>query len=186
MKGKTLFSREHLRHHADTTYFAPDRLKALMAAPILALAAVASVWLAGWLDGLAFWGGLTAMYLLYERLHRRTHTHAPRGAYSRWTRKHHMAHHFNCPKMNHGVTSPLWDLVFGTFERVDVVRVPAKHAPHAMAWLLDPATGDVRPEYQRDYVVRGPAKRTGTAPASAPAPADGPGAAAAVGAPAGA
>jgi hypothetical protein len=38
--------------------------------------------------------------------------------------------------MNHGVTSPLWDIVFRTYERPVVVRVPRRHAPK-LPWLLD-------------------------------------------------
>ena len=53
---------------------------------------------------------------------------------------------------NQGVTTPVWDLVFGTYERVErPVRVPRRLA---MVWLLD-EHGDVRPEYALDYVVVG-------------------------------
>ena len=54
---------------------------------------------------------------------------------------------------NHGVTSPLWDRVFGTLEVPDVIRVPRRHA---MAWLTD-AGGTVLPEYAARYVLVGPA-----------------------------
>ena len=35
MKGKTLFSREHLAHHADSHYFSPNWLKVVMSIPPL-------------------------------------------------------------------------------------------------------------------------------------------------------
>ena len=44
--------------------------------------------------GVACTLGFVAMYLLYEVLHRRAHTHPPRGFYSRMMRKHHFFHHF--------------------------------------------------------------------------------------------
>ena len=134
------FGSEHQAHHADTRYFTPTRRKLKTAA--VALPALALV------TGPSFALGFGAAYTLYEIVHRRTHTHAPRHAYARWARKHHLHHHFESPRSNHGVTSPLWDLVFGTHQRPDRIRVPRRHAP---SWLLDPETGEVRSEHARDY-----------------------------------
>ncbi len=52
---------------------------------------------------------------------------------------------------NHGVTSPFWDHVFGTFVAVDVVRVPRRLA---MRWLIDD-DGAVLPEYADRYEIIG-------------------------------
>jgi hypothetical protein len=52
---------------------------------------------------------------------------------------------------NHGVTSPLWDWVFATSRLVPVVVVPNKLA---LAWLLDAATGDLKPEYAGIFRLR--------------------------------
>ena len=58
---------------------------------------------------------------------------------------------------NHGVTSPVWDLVFGTYVRVDgPIRVPRRMA---MVWLVDD-DGTVRPEYAADYAVVGGRRAT--------------------------
>jgi 4-hydroxysphinganine ceramide fatty acyl 2-hydroxylase len=66
-------------------------------------------------------------------------------------RRHHFHHHFGHPTANHGVTSPIWDMVFGTYERVDgPLRVPRRLA---MVWLVD--DGQVRPEYADDYALAG-------------------------------
>lgn len=94
--------------------------------------------------------GFSVMYTAYELIHRRPHTHAPRGWYSRWTRRHHFLHHYGSPRKNHGVTSPIWDIVFRTYEKPSLVRVPPKHAP---AWLMDEQTGEVRSEYAADYEI---------------------------------
>ncbi|MCA9520949.1 MAG: sterol desaturase family protein, partial [Myxococcales bacterium] len=149
-KGKNDFSREHLMHHARKDYFAPTGKKLQTAVPVLSLLGLVSVLLVGWVAGLAFIVGFAATYTGYEVLHYRLHVAPPSGWYSRWARKHHFSHHFNCPKSNHGVTSPIWDIVFRTYERPRVVRVPRKMA---MDWLLDDE-GRLRAEFSADYDVR--------------------------------
>lgn len=152
MKGKTPFSREHLAHHADSSYFAPSWKKALAAAPVLTALGFGAVAVAGLAPGLVFTLSFAVTYLAYEVLHRRIHTHAPRNAYGRWARRHHLYHHHKSPRANHGVTSPVWDLVFGTWRRPPArLRVPRKQA---MPWLVD-AAGDVRPEHAGDYELAG-------------------------------
>ena len=54
---------------------------------------------------------------------------------------------------NHGVSSPLWDLVFGTWDRATPVRIPRKRAPE---WLVG-SDGEIRPEYADHFVLVGPA-----------------------------
>ncbi len=83
-------------------------------------------------------------------LHRREHTHAGFGWYGRWSRRHHFAHHYSDARFNHGVTTPLWDLVFRTYRPVHTIRVPAKFV---MPWLKDPATGQVRPEFAQTFTT---------------------------------
>ncbi len=143
-----LFATEHIRHHSQGDYFAPSYKKALAALAVLLVFAPVSSLAVGGLRGALFSGAFTAMYLTYEWLHRRAHTHAGIGAYGRFLRRHHFHHHFGNPKSNHGVTSPVWDWVFGTLEPPLRVRVPANLA---MAWLLDPQTGDVRVEHADGY-----------------------------------
>ena len=145
------FTVEHLRHHATTSYFSPTAKKAVAAVGTLAAVAPLAILVTGAGRGIAFAVGVVLMYVAYEVVHRRAHTHAPRGPYSRWVRRNHFTHHFLTPRMNHGVTSPIWDHVFRTHEPLGVVRVPAKHA---MPWLLDPATGAVRAELAADYQLQ--------------------------------
>ena len=102
---------------------------------------------------LSYVAGFGITYASYEILHRRTHTHAPTDSYGRWARKHHLSHHFANPSTNHGVTSPIWDLVFGTYVDHGKMRVPRRHAP---LWLLD-ESGQVKPEYTDLYEVAGAA-----------------------------
>ena len=139
--ARNAFSKEHLKHHATVTYFAPGWKKALVAVAAFTVAAA--------LAGAGFALGFAAMYVTYEWVHRRLHTHAGLNAYGRWARRHHLHHHFSRPRLNHGVTSPLWDWVFGTLEVPDVVSVPRRNA---LPWMLD-ATGDLRPGLGREYVL---------------------------------
>jgi len=142
------FAAEHVLHHSRGNYFAPAWKKALSAVLFAALLAVPSVALAGTLAGSCFVTGLIAMYIAYEALHRRDHTHPGSGAYMRFLRRHHFYHHFTDPSFNHGVTTPVWDWVFGTLRAPGLIRVPPKLA---MAWLCDPRTGDVHPAYAGHY-----------------------------------
>lgn len=149
-KGRNPFRVEHVQHHATTHYFAPTLKKAMVAAPVIAVAWTGLAFLLGAVEGSAYALGLSTMYVAYEVAHRRAHTHPPTGPYSRWLRRNHFHHHFKNPRANHGVTSPIWDRVFGTHEEPVQIRVPEKHS---MTWLVDPATGEVRDEFAADYVI---------------------------------
>ena len=142
-RGRNEFSREHLKHHARGHYFASGKKKAAAAIPVILALAGVSALAFGVRGGLSFTLGFSAAYVAYEVLHRRLHTHAPWGPYGRWARRHHFHHHFMDPKRNHGVTSPLWDWILGTYTRPGVIRVP-RH--QAMSWLAT--------EHEADYAVR--------------------------------
>jgi sterol desaturase/sphingolipid hydroxylase (fatty acid hydroxylase superfamily) len=88
------------------------------------------------------------MYFTYEVAHRRTHTHAPRGRYSRWTRRNHLLHHAGSPMRNFGVTTDWLDRLTGTHDAIpEPLRLSAKIAP---GWMLDP-DGTVKAEFAADY-----------------------------------
>jgi len=147
-KNRNFFAVEHVRHHATTTYFAPHWKKALAATIVGGAILPVAATIAGPKLGAAYTAGFVGAYLGYEMLHRLAHVSGPRTRYGRWMRKHHFHHHFKRPNMNHGVTSPLWDWAFGSYDAPDKVRVPTRHA---MPWLLDPQTGEVWPELRDDY-----------------------------------
>ena len=139
---KTPFGVEHVRHHIEGNYFAPTWKKVLFALAIGALLVP--------LAGVPYAAGLLASYALYEVLHRRYHTHAGFGAYGRWARRHHFHHHFVDGRTNHGVTSPVWDLVFGTYAPTSAIPGPRKLV---MPWLVD-ASGAIRAEHAGVYRLR--------------------------------
>lgn len=146
------FSVEHTRHHSEGAYFAPAWKKALVAIAIAGLTFALLALIVEEALAVGYTMGVVAMYVTYEVLHRRAHTHAGIGAYGRFRRRHHLYHHFGNPRTNHGVTSPVWDLVFGTYEPVTTVRVPAKLA---MPWLVDPHTGKVLERFAAHYRIVG-------------------------------
>ena len=150
---RTPFGVEHVRHHIEGNYFAPTWKKLLIAPVAAAILAVPATLLAGAALGAAYVAGLIGFYGVYEVLHRLEHVSPGLGPYGRWARRHHFTHHFVDARVNHGVTSPIWDVVFGTYRKVDVIPVPAKLC---MAWLRDPETGEVRAGLGKTYVIAKP------------------------------
>jgi sterol desaturase/sphingolipid hydroxylase (fatty acid hydroxylase superfamily) len=148
-RGRGLASREHLTHHADVTYFSPMSKKLVSAAATTAIAFPLASAIGGRRRAAAFTAGLIGTYGWYEVAHRRLHTHPPRGRYGRWARRHHLHHHFGAPMRNFGVTTPVWDRLFGSHDEVTTVSVPRRSAP---VWMLDPA-GKVRPRFADEYRV---------------------------------
>ena len=151
MRGRGLPSVEHLRHHADVTYFSPASKKLASAAGTTAVAYPAVTAVAGRRWATSFTSGLIAMYFGYEIAHRRIHTHPPRNRYGRWARRSHLHHHFGAPMRNFGVTTPMWDRLLGTYDEPGVVTVPRRMSP---VWLLDD-DGEMRAEFDADYRVKG-------------------------------
>lgn len=152
-RGKNYGSREHLRHHGsedtvlESWYLscAGVLLVSLGLIPFLGrLAGVADL---GWGVGI----GYLFAYGFYDLVHWRAHRRPYANRYEHLVRKHHFIHHFHAPLKNHGVTTPFWDHVFGTYVDVDVVRVPRRMA---MRWMVG-EDGEVLPEYRGTYELRG-------------------------------
>jgi sterol desaturase/sphingolipid hydroxylase (fatty acid hydroxylase superfamily) len=148
---KNPFGVEHVRHHIEGNYFAPSYKKMILAVVVGALLIWPAMAMAGRVYGVAYVVGLMGFYGVYEIIHRLDHTHPGLGPYGRWLRRHHFYHHFVDARMNHGVTSPLWDLVFDTYRKPCVITVPAKLC---MEWLKDPSTGDIRAEHAHTFVLQ--------------------------------
>ena len=158
---KNFFGWEHTAHHSRGNYFAPWYKKFGAAVGTTLVTLPPAVLLVGPVLGSAYVAGLVGFYLYYEVLHRLEHVHQGVGAYGRWARRHHFYHHFHDPKMNHGVTSPIWDMLFGTYVPVtEKIRVPEKLQ---MSWLVDAATGEVWPELADMYELRRRKKKAAVA-----------------------
>lgn len=61
-----------------------------------------------------FHSGFVAGYLVYDMTHFATHHLRPLTAWGRQVRRHHLLHHFKNPTQRFGVSSFIWDWVFGT------------------------------------------------------------------------
>ena len=96
-----------------------DRLVMPLGASIpLALAVSALLWpLHAPQATIPFFVGLVAGYLWYDYLHYATHAHAPRTQWGKTLRAHHMAHHFNTPDKNFGISHRYIDVLFGTLRQ---------------------------------------------------------------------
>lgn len=58
--------------------------------------------------------GMTVGYLTYDLTHYATHHFPMRSGVLKYLKRYHMQHHYKTPDQRYGVSSPLWDLVFGT------------------------------------------------------------------------
>lgn len=145
------FAKEHARHHADPLRMVgwPRKLLAL-AFVVVTLIAILRLSL-GRYDAAAFPIGLGLTYLVYESMHRIIHLRPPRTAYGRWLRLNHVQHHFHTPRRNFGVTTTVWDRLFGTYTTFQTpLAVPERLA---MPWLFDRETGKLADAYAHDYVI---------------------------------
>jgi sterol desaturase/sphingolipid hydroxylase (fatty acid hydroxylase superfamily) len=152
LRGKGMASREHLRHHAERDSVLESWYFAWTGVIVVGIAlAISAAQLLGPVGG-CLGAGWVAGYGFYDWIHWRAHRRPIAHPYERWVRRHHFHHHFGHPTANHGVTTPVWDLVFGTYERTEgPVRVPRRLA---MVWLVDDG-GQVRDEYADDYALAG-------------------------------
>jgi sterol desaturase/sphingolipid hydroxylase (fatty acid hydroxylase superfamily) len=67
--------------------------------------------------------GFLIGYLAYDLTHYATHHFPMRSGYAKYIKRHHMAHHYKNPESRFGVSSPVWDWVFGTTGREQPERL---------------------------------------------------------------
>ena len=70
--------------------------------------------IAGFSSAMVFFSGAVAGFVAYEAIHYRIHFRPSRNAFERHLRTRHLLHHKHNSNASFGVTSELWDLVFGT------------------------------------------------------------------------
>ncbi len=66
--------------------------------------------------------GFTIGYLTYDLTHYATHHFAMRDGYLKFLKRYHMQHHYKTPEQRFGVSSPVWDMVFGTYPKATTKR----------------------------------------------------------------
>src|ERR1017187_4061030 len=64
-----------------------------------------------------FFSGFMIGYLCYASIHYIIHAFRPPHNFLKFLWEYHNIHHFRAPNKAYGVSSPLWDMVFGTYEK---------------------------------------------------------------------
>ena len=128
-KGRARVYAMHLSHHAQPKAL-DDLFTSLQLSLPIALCYCALGWAitGSWQVVVYLFIGLTAGYFSYEFLHYRAHHHTPRGRLLRYLKKYHMLHHHQSPALRFGVTSPLFDYLFGTFQPTKKVAARIREA----------------------------------------------------------
>ncbi len=114
--GRKFLYHAHVSHHEN-----PTAQSGLSSSLIMGLPIGAAYWLLAWVTTgswvTASWLfiGLAAGFFSYKWVHFQCHHRRSRLRLLRYLRHYHLLHHFKTPELRFGVTSPLFDLVFGTF-----------------------------------------------------------------------
>ena len=74
----------------------------------------------GWFSPV--FAGFVIGYIVYDMMHYTLHHARARNAYILMCRRQHMQHHGTCPGLRFGVSSPVWDYVFGTMPKAPVKK----------------------------------------------------------------
>jgi len=113
----------HAVHHRD-----PHAVFTIRAWTPIALSWIGGLALFGWASGMIFYSGMVAGFILYEVIHYRVHFAVPRGRFEVYLRMRHLAHHFVDPAACFGVTSALWDWIFGS----EIIGTEMKRSAEAL------------------------------------------------------
>ena len=58
--------------------------------------------------------GFITGYLTYDMVHYATHHLAMKWGFLKFLKRYHLLHHYKTPDDRYGISSPIWDVVFGT------------------------------------------------------------------------
>jgi sterol desaturase/sphingolipid hydroxylase (fatty acid hydroxylase superfamily) len=98
-----------------------DKLRLVMppavSIPLAALFYAAFSLIFGTPSAYPIFAGLITGYLAYDYTHYYVHHFVPKSKLAKRLRRQHMRHHFQDHRYGFGVSSPLWDIVFGTLPR---------------------------------------------------------------------
>ncbi len=120
-EGESVWSQKihfliHGLHHSD-----PNDPTRLVMPPFGSLAIAAMIYpifraILGPLWAEPFFAFFLVGYLIYDYTHFAVHHFRPMTRLGKMLKTHHMQHHFVEPNSRWGVSSPVWDFVFGTLE----------------------------------------------------------------------
>ncbi len=106
----------HLRHHADPNSLERLNVQLSESVPVCVVYFLLAWGLAGsWQAATFLYTGLMAGYFFYEYLDYQAHHGTARSRFVRYFRKYHLQHHHYDATVRYGVTSPLFDYLFGTY-----------------------------------------------------------------------
>jgi sterol desaturase/sphingolipid hydroxylase (fatty acid hydroxylase superfamily) len=107
-----VFIEGHAHHHQNP--FSYDAMPFFMSALIAAI----FVWIFHFImplpDAMALVGGMALGYFNYGIMHHIMHRREFKSKYWRYMQEFHFVHHKK-PLLNHGITTDIWDRVFGTY-----------------------------------------------------------------------
>jgi hypothetical protein len=118
--GRKLIYHAHMSHHENPEAHSKHLASMLLSAPI-----ALGYWLLSWTvtQSLAaasyLFIGMSGGYFIYQWLHFYCHHRKSRVRVFRYLRRYHLLHHHQTPELRFGVTSPLFDVLFGTFRPVE-------------------------------------------------------------------
>jgi sterol desaturase/sphingolipid hydroxylase (fatty acid hydroxylase superfamily) len=108
----------HLKHHADPRSLQRLNVQLRESLPIcIAYFLIAWAITRSWPVATYLFTGLIAGYFFYEYLDFQSHHGTSNSRVVRYFRKHHLQHHHSDATTQFGVTSPLFDYLFGTYLR---------------------------------------------------------------------
>jgi 4-hydroxysphinganine ceramide fatty acyl 2-hydroxylase len=107
----------HGSHHEH-----PNDVSRMATPPVVSLPVAALLYLMSALIfgrfGQAVGAGLGLGYIAYETIHYASHHFKMKRAILRGLKKNHLAHHYQDDHAGYGVSSPLWDYVFGAARKI--------------------------------------------------------------------
>ncbi|WP_456470590.1 sterol desaturase family protein [Caminibacter sp.] len=107
-----VFIEGHAHHHQNP--FSYDAMPFFMSAVIAAFFAWLFHFFMPLPDALALVGGMALGYFNYGIMHHIMHRREFKSKYWRYMQEFHFVHHKK-PLLNHGITTDIWDRVFGTY-----------------------------------------------------------------------
>ena len=119
-KMRQILHQLHFNHHDDPRN--PDKILVhpLYSLPVSGLLGCGFYLITGGLfASTGLLAGMWAGFLYYEWVHYRLHLGKDSKGLLKQQRRWHFHHHFVDPHHCFGVTSPLWDVVFGTYKTLD-------------------------------------------------------------------
>ena len=104
----------HGCHHADPADASRDIMPLVGSTPMMCVVLASAISSAGQALGLVFFGAFSLGYLAYDVTHYGCHQWTLPGRIGAYLQRHHLLHHFRDETRHFGVSSPLFDWLFGT------------------------------------------------------------------------